>query len=91
MIATTPLQSDHNSNPGLEASHDKCTRISVNGQRNNPEDYYWCPSPFNVTYGSEEYHNVAIFSNGGEVGVCPDFSKPPGSFQFFVMYQEVPI
>ena len=28
VIATTPLQSDHNSNPGLEASHDKCTRIN---------------------------------------------------------------
>ena len=69
-----------------DAYYDKCTRNSVNGVRNDPEDYYWCPSPFNVTYDFEEYHNVAFFSNGGEVGRCPDFAKPPGSFEFRFMY-----
>ena len=69
-----------------DAYYDKCTRISVNGEINNPEGYYWCPSPFNVTYGSEEYHNVAVFSNGGEVGKCPDFAKPPGSSQILFIH-----
>ena len=74
-----------------DAYYDKCTRTSPQEQgqgMNILETYYWCPSPFNVTYGSADYHGAAIFSNGGEVGICPDFAKPSGNSQIFVFHKK---
>ena len=67
------------------AYYDQCTRLDTDGSLNLPEDDYWCPSPFNITYASADYFGVAVFSNGGEVGLCPDFAKPPGIFSHNVM------
>ena len=61
-----------------EAYYDQCTRQNVDGLSNAPEDYYWCPSPFNITYTSSQFFGVALFSRGGQVGMCPDYAKPQG-------------
>ena len=56
--------------------YDQCTRKKLDGSNEGTESYYWCPSPFNVTYSDSL--GASLFSKGGEAGRCTDFPVPKG-------------
>ena len=57
--------------------YDHCTRARLEGTSTLLEDYYWCPSPFDV-----DRDNNNIFQPTGKAGKCYDFMKPPGKYRF---------
>ena len=54
--------------------YDHCTRAKLDGTQNEVEDFYWCPSPFDV-----DKDNGNLFQTNGKAGKCYDFLKPPGN------------